>query len=172
MRMIIVVSLLVVGATAWANRDRDMVEQAWKSVKHDQRMWQWALTPPLPGSWPPTTTLTRYAYAFSFDPALADGQRVAGPWARIVLPPEGAPRLEALRPDLHELGIQGVHPVAPSERPSADELQAADLQMKAIDPKAAPPRELKRVVCYWRSNNGVIAAALADQQAFFSWLRC
>ena len=81
----------------------------------DGRLWQRALTPRLPLSWPPAadTPWVVYAYATAFDPQLADGVRVSEPYARIVEAADGSAQVEPLGA-VEAVEIQGVSPVARS----------------------------------------------------------
>jgi len=149
----------------------------------EPRFWNFQSSPPLPCAWPAQGSgkICYYLYAQATDPRLADGVRVAAPWAKAVADlrlPSPDPRIELLGMRLEELGIQGYRPLSGGELAIVKTGDAAKRGLEAWvagRPGLSPGSlaEIKTYYCQWKRNNGVIAAALAPQQAeFFAWLAC
>jgi hypothetical protein len=142
----------------------------------DDRMWQRAITPRLPVSWPPAadTEWVTYAYATAMDPQLADGVRVSEPFARIVETRDGVARVEPLG-EIEAVDVQGVSPLTQEQLESLQGLEAATEATRGLtgepaagDPTAATIRAAYRA---WLAVNGAIAARLPEQHAdFLAWV--
>lgn len=145
--------------------------------------WKFLLSPPLPCTWPASGSgkICYYAYAYAMDPSLADGVRVAAPWAKVSLDspfhPEAA-KVETLGKQLQILGIQGVRPLAGGEleiAKSGD--QAKQMLLNWVSEQTPLSQEERAGIvayyCQWTKTNGVIAAAINPLHAdFFAWLGC
>jgi hypothetical protein len=142
--------------------------------------WSMRTTPAFPTAWPPTATTiwVRYAYAAGRDlgGGLADGERVARPWARVELRPGAATAaIVPLSARLEPLAIQGVRPIdaATAARLRQEEqITAACLRLTGPpDPAAAETADLRAFYRAWLGFNGVIADAIrADHGAFLDWI--
>lgn len=142
----------------------------------DGRLWQRAVTPRLPTSWPPAadTPWVVYAYATAFDPQLADGVRISDPFARIVETPDGGARVEPLG-EIEDVDVQGVAPLTQEQQAALQEMDAATEATRGLtgepavgDPAAATIRAAYRA---WLATNGAIAARLPDEHAsFLTWV--
>lgn len=118
--------------------------------------WSHRVSPGFPCSWPVKERgpLCYYAYAAAFDPQLADGERIAAPWARVTVERNNPPKAELLTKAVKELGIQGVRP-----------LKKGETEILKTDSKG--------FYCLWAGTNGVIAAELRKiHPEFFEWLGC
>ena len=142
--------------------------------------WSPRTTPAFPTSWPPTsaTTWVRYVYAAGRDlgGGLADGERVARPWARVELRPGAATAaIVPLSARLEPLDIQGVRPIDGATLAilrTEEQVTAAGRRLTALpDPAAAETAELRAFYRAWLSLNGVIASAIRpDHGAFLAWV--
>ena len=143
-------------------------------------LWQRRETPPLPLEWPPTaaTTWVRHGYAYGFDPrGIADGVRVAAPYARLTLDAAGAvTAVEPAKEEPRELGIQGVKPTnPPSGAIDGDEVRRLELAAVALRGAPAPgSREESSLVSFygsWLEREGVIAEAVRPaHRGFYDWI--
>jgi len=145
------------------------------------RVWTLAVTPVLPSEWPPKPGMVwvRYAYAHGQELQLADGVRVAKPWAVMVLHGGGATAtLEQTSGVLEGLAIQGVRPLGPSEQRVAATADAAEriaptlTTLSALPSSSAKPlNDMKAYYRLWLGTSGVIAEHLRAQHlAFFAWV--
>jgi hypothetical protein len=169
------------GALAWesAAEARQRLEALWRSLDTPAPpFWSSATTPPFPGQWPPTPTTTwvHYAYAYGIDPQLADGAKIARPWARLELAAgSGRARVVLVSRKLGEIGTQGVAPLDAASLKALDTQDAVTahcLQLRGAPP-AGRPETAELVAFYrtWLRFNGVIAEAIAPSHAaFLGWL--
>ena len=142
----------------------------------DDRMWQRAITPRLPVSWPPAadTEWVVYAYATALDPQLADGVRVSEPFARIVETGDAGARVEPLG-EIEAVDVQGVTPLTQEELEALQGLEAATEATRGLtgEPPAGDPAATTIRTGYraWLAANGAIAARLpADHAGFLTWV--
>jgi hypothetical protein len=169
------------GAFAWesATEARQRLETLWRSLDTvAPPFWSSTTTPPFPGQWPPTpaTTWTRYAYAYGLDPQLADGAKIARPWARLDLA-AGSDRVRVvlLSRKLEAIGTQGVAPLDATSLKALDTQEAVAARCLQLGgpPPASHPETAELVAFYrtWLRFNGVIAEAIAPSHAaFLGWL--
>ncbi len=144
--------------------------------------WQYAVSPPIPASWPPDGSGLLYFYAFAYggNPArLADGQFVAAPWARVNVDATGksAPKLEILRKGIKEVGIQGVRPLTQDQITVLKIQPEFEAQMSRLSRDTALPpaatEALKSYFTLWCVTNGTIAEQLRPlHKDFFNWVGC
>lgn len=157
-------------------------ESAWRKASI---RWSYRLTPPFPTHWPlrpgVLARLVSYAYADGLDYSgkLADGVRVAAPWAQVEAPLDGSgpPHIRLLSTVLMEVGIQGVQTVRRGENPSdlasdRDTLaKAYRLMWLAGGEQPAAARQLRTYFAAWTRTHGVIAGAIRPfHESFFNWL--
>lgn len=176
-------------STSLSEKVNALAAKEWRTVappalpSGEPRFWNFQSSPPLPCAWPAQGSgkVCYYLYSQATDPRLADGVRVAAPWAKAVADlrlPSPEPRIEMLGMRLEELGIQGHRPLSGGELAIVKTGDAAKGGLEAWvagRPGLSPGSlaEIKTYYCQWKRNNGVIAAALAPQQAeFFAWLAC
>lgn len=155
-----------------------LVEESAKDVLKGTS-WRSRITPPFPAAWPPdgSGAVDYYAYAFAFDPRIADGERLGAPWARIrVEGRSGEPRLELLARTVQERGIQGVRPLSPNEAavmrdaPALEEKLLSLLVSRRPFPFAAD--DVRQYYCLWAGLNAVAEELRPSHAAFFEWLGC
>lgn len=161
------------------------LDQLWTALKKPATvspddpsiLWDRALTPPLPVRWPPTPGMdwVQYAYAYGRDFRLADGVRVAKPWATMTFHADGTATLTQLTPALEDGGVQGVTPVGQDQRDvlhTGEAAQATALSLTALpEPSSQQAREVKAYYAAWLFYNGVIAGLVrANHAPFFAWL--
>lgn len=155
-----------------------LIEPAWKQVKPAPTAtkqgpgpsWDYRVTPPFPSEWPmtPKSTLVRWVYASAMDPGIRDGQRVAGPWARIDVALDGVAKLTTLSKTLEGNSIQGVKPLMAEQIEVLNKVDETSDALRSGDLKAVKPSW-----CLWLRYNGVIAAKLKPKhQAFLTALAC
>lgn len=155
-----------------------LIDPAWKQIapkpavtsKGPGVMWNFRVAPPMPSEWPmtPKSTLVRWVYASGMDMQISDGQRVAGPWARVVTTADGTSKLEVLSKALEGNDIQGVKPISSTDADIVGKVFETDEALRAGDLAT-----LKGPWCRWLRYNGVIAAKLKPKhQAFFTALAC
>lgn len=164
---------------------QERLDQLWTALKKPVAaspddppiLWDRALTPPLPVRWPPTPGMDwlQYAYAYGRDSRLADGVRVARPWATMTLHANGAATLTQLTPALEDDGVQGVTPVGQGQREAlqtGEAAQATALSLTALpDPSSSRAREVKTYYAAWLFYNGaIIGLVRANHASFFAWL--
>jgi hypothetical protein len=155
------------------------LDALWSQVdKGDGIAWSTATTPLFPNEWPPTpnTTWVRYAFAYGKDPQLADGNRVASPWARIeVSSGSDSATVVPLAATLEAKEVQGVQPIDPAALNALEEgeqVTASALKLTQLpapdSPEAAALRNYYRA---WQKYNGAIASIIKpNHQAFFEWV--
>jgi hypothetical protein len=156
-----------------------LIDPAWKQVKPKPPgismkgpgpSWRYRVAPPMPSDWPmtPKSTIVRWVFAAAIDYGLSDGERVAAPWARIDVAPDGTAKLTVVSKALEGNDIQGVKPIMKTE---------ADLVRKVFETsdalRAGDLAAVKEPWCKWLQYNGVIAAKLKPKhEAFFTALAC
>lgn len=165
---------------------RAQLDQLWTALKKPAAtandapgtLWDKALTPPLPLSWPPAPGMdwVQYAYAYGRDFQIADGVRVGKPWATITLHADGTATLAQLSATLEDGGVQGVTPVGQEQQAilqTGETAQATALSLTALpDPSSPPAREVKAYYASWLFYNGAIAGLVrANHAPFFAWLK-
>jgi hypothetical protein len=134
--------------------------------------WSVRVTPALPEAWR-AREVVYVLYGAARAPGLADGEHILAPWGVARYHDDGKVVTEARAVPASERGIQGVHPVAAAAGPGITEVEPeliALLHGGALP--AQPPARIKEAYCTWKADNGVIAGALGEQQAFFAWLGC
>lgn len=165
------------GATL-RERVTEVVEESAKAVTKGTS-WRPRVSPPFPVAWPPAGGggVDYYAYAFSFDPRLADGEHVGAPWARVrVEGRRGEPRLEVLTKRIEDRGIQGVRPLSQQEAAVLRETDA--LEEKLLSILVSRQRwpivadDVREYYCLWVSVNAVAKDIRPRHEAFFTWLDC
>ena len=168
-------------AFAWESvaEARQRLETLWRSVESPAPpFWSSTTTPLFPGQWPPApgTTWVSYAYAYGLDPQLADGAKIARPWARLELaagPDRARVVLQSRR--LEEIGTQGVAPLdaASLKVLDAQDAVAARCLLLGGPPPAGQAETAELIAFYrtWLRFNGVIAEAITPQHAaFLGWV--
>jgi hypothetical protein len=140
-------------------------------------LWDIAIAPPLPTTWPPKPGMdwVRYAYGHGRDIRLADGLRVARPWATITHHADGTATLIQLATALEDGGVQGFGPVGQQEQAllqTGESAQAAALALIELPAVGSPQAQLiKSYYQLWMRFNGAIAELLrANHEPFFAWL--
>jgi hypothetical protein len=164
---------------------RQQLDQIWETLQKPVAttndvpviLWDKALTPPLPLSWPPAPGIDwmQYAYAYGRDFRLADGVRVGQPWATITLHADGSATLTRLTQALEEGGVQGMVPVGQEQRDALQMGEAAQATAPALtalpDPSSPQTREVKAYYAAWLRFNGAIARLIRVHHApFFTWV--
>jgi len=158
-------------------RVAEMVEAAAKDLTRGT-FWSPAVSPPFPLAWPPdgSGAADYYAFATAFDPRLADGRRLGGPWARVHVEGRGEPRLVGLASRIEDRGIQGVRPLSKQEVTVFRD--AAAMEDKLLSILVSPQRipivadDVREYYCLWVSVNGVAQDIRPRHEAFFAWLDC
>jgi hypothetical protein len=151
----------------------DLLAPAWKALARSPAptvFWDHRVAPPLPADWPmtPTSTVVRWVYAAGRDSTLRDGERIAAPWARIDLGPDGAPKLSTVSKALEVVDTQGVRPLSKVEAEGLKQLVDAEAALRKNDLAA-----VRAGYCGWISMNGAIARRLEPKHAaFFAALDC
>jgi hypothetical protein len=151
------------------------LDVTWRTLdSRDEIGWSAARTPFFPNEWPttPNTVWTSLVYAYGNDPAsgLADGQRVAAPWARVeILAEAQTAHVIKLRDSLIDSGdVQGMRPLGQKEietiTPAGDIIGPPDLA-------AANAEALRRYYAFWLRNHGAICRTLAIPEGFLRWAR-
>lgn len=158
------------------------IEKLFKKLDHGQGMvWNLALTPPLPNSWPPSSSIVwmRYAYARGqdFPPGnLADGEKISSPFLRIELHPDvKSANLVLLATRLKTVGIQGVRPLEPEEANvfrRQSQIEAIVLDSNAVfDLKDSKASDVRGFYRFWMLTNGIIVRELRSfHDPFFQWI--
>jgi hypothetical protein len=159
-------------------RVTQVVEESAKEVAKGTS-WRPRVSPPFPLAWPPDGggAVDYYAFAFSFDPRLADGERLGAPWARVrVEGRSGDPRLEILTRRIEDRGIQGVRPLSKQEAAVLRDTAAMEEKLLGILvsrqrwPIAAD--DVREYYCLWVGLNAVARDIRPRHEAFFAWLDC
>jgi len=159
-------------------RVTEVVEESAKDLTKGTS-WQPRVSPPFPLAWPPdgSGAVDYYAYAFSFDPRLADGERLGAPWARVrVEGRRGEPGLELLTKRIEDRGIQGVRPLSKQE--AAIVRDSAAVEEKLLSILVSRQRwpiladDVREYYCLWVSVNAVTKDIRPHHEAFFAWLDC
>lgn len=140
-------------------------------------MWNMAVTPVLPASWPPSanTLWVRYAYAQGMDMRLADGVYITTPWAKVELRQHGVEAtVVQLGTKLVENGIQGMVPLKQEEFAvlhNSEAPQTTALGLSTLpDPANKNVAAMKTYYKAWLQANGRIARMVeADHGVFFAW---
>jgi hypothetical protein len=134
--------------------------------------WEIQVSPAMPAHWPGARSLIFYAYAYRQEIHLADGVRIAAPWARGEMRPGQPFNVTLLHGPLMPIGIQGVRPMMPQDGDPAQ--RQAQVQALLTTPATAQgDRLIRAYYCGWRARQGVIAASIEPLHPdFFSWLRC
>ena len=142
-------------------------------------MWRPAYSPLFPIEWPPTPTTVwvRYAYAHGQDIALADGVRVAEPWARAEL--QGGNSTAALVPlslKLEPFEVQGVSPINAETLAlfdKAEQVSAYCLGLQALpDLNTREATTMRAFYQTWLNYNGAIAGVIKPSHPiFFEWIQ-
>lgn len=155
------------------------LDTRWQTLTRAEpgRTWRQQPAPPFPATWPLARPgqLCYYRYATGFDPHLADGEHVAGPWVRLeVRLPAQVVQVEFLGAQLAYLGIQGVRPLGQVEAKLWDEAEHLEAHWEALSQAPnleTPPAQLiRRFYKFWASSHGVILAALQPlHPAFVQW---
>lgn len=141
-------------------------------------LWQPAYSPLFPTAWPPApnTVWVRYAYAQGQDVSIADGVRIARPWARIEF--RGDNSASVIIPLTHKVEpfeVQGVSPLDAETQAllqKSEQISTYCLGLKeAPSPDAPNTVTMRRFYQSWLKYNGAIAAAIKlDHPAFFEWV--
>ena len=144
--------------------------------------WQYAISPPVPASWPPDGSGLLYFYAFAYgaNPTrLADGQFVAAPWARVRVDATGksAPKLEILRKDIKGVGIQGVRPLTQDQITVLKTGSECEAQMFKLSQGTSLPiadtEALRSCFTLWCATHGTVVEQLRPlHKDFFNWIGC
>ena len=129
--------------------------------------WSLGVTPPFPDG----VAWVMYGYPRRVSPQLADGEHIGGVFAE-ARPTAGGYALKRVTDKISAVGVQGVHPVAATAVPSAQETLAAHGWVTGGH-RDAMPEVVKRVYCAWKSGNGVVAGQLpASATNFLASLAC
>jgi hypothetical protein len=107
-----------------------------------------------------------------------DGQRVARPWARLLVDLDSPPAtsVESLETTLHEIGTQGVRPLSAAELSIYDSREAVERGLAAATrtgnlPDKANADLVRRFYRAWLRDNAVVAPWVVRQhRAFSRWL--
>lgn len=162
-----------------------VVSDAWRRVEprttgsDPLRAWHVRLTPPFPVIWPPVKEprFDYYAYAYRRDPALADGEHVAAPWARIRVRwlRDEDPELVLLTEEPRAIGVQGVRPLEEEEQRiqrRRDEVEGIVLGLNTL-PHEEHADKVRAFYCLWlRSHDKVAALVSPRHPSFVRWLDC
>jgi hypothetical protein len=162
------------------------LETLWNTLDQDEAptdnlpiIWQPAYSPLFPTEWPPTPTTAwvRYAYAHGQDIALADGVRVAKPWARAELRDgSSTAALVPLSPKLEPFEVQGVSPIDAETLAlfdKAEQVSAYCLTLQTLpDLNTGEAATMRTFYQVWLNYNGVIAGIIKPSHAaFFEWIQ-
>jgi hypothetical protein len=141
-------------------------------------LWRAAYSPLFPTEWPPTpsTVWVRYAYAYGQDVNLADGARVARPWARAEL--RGGSSTAAivpLSPKLEPFEIQGVSPLDAETSALFDKGEQVStycLGLQALpNLNTSEAATMRTFYQAWLNYHGAIASVIKPSHAvFFEWI--
>jgi len=143
--------------------------------------WDYVISPPFPGAWPPDGQglLYYYAYASGFRPGLVDADVVAAPWGRVKVDATGekAPQMELLHRQLREASIQAVRPLKQEEITAYQSKERVEAQIfllsKASSPKGVDAAAIRQYYCLWSKDNGVVAHQIRPfHPGFLNWLDC
>ena len=166
----------------------NLLQKEWKKISRPQGtiqvtlFWNGRLTPAFPCDWPVQkgAMLCYYAYAYTLDPRLADGERIAQAWGKVTVAPsvEGKPEFKILLKEVKELGIQGVRPLRKEEIEiikTADSVEQTLVKWMSSGEKIVNSdlKSFKDFYCLWIQNNGVIAQEIQKfHPDFFGGLGC
>lgn len=101
-----------------------LIQREWQKIKEPDSpsgppFWNYRVSLGYPCIWPVkgSVSLCYYAFAYAFDPQVADGERIAAPWARIVVDPaeKNDLTIEFLSKEINKIGIQGMRPLKAEE---------------------------------------------------------
>lgn len=146
------------------------IEDEWKKINSERNdvVWQYRVSLPFPADWPYKGVEFYYVYAAGQDlrNMIADGELIAGPWARIEITPNGQ-NFVVLTKKLKKIGIQGVRPL------NSKEVDLNHAQNESPKVGYANYESNKKYYCWWIGANGVIADAVRPyHEAFFKSLEC
>jgi hypothetical protein len=113
--------------------------------------WELRRTPPLPICWPPPPNGSAVWFCYAERPSAAGSVELAGPWARITLPADGAaaPIAERWSDSVEPIGRQQ----APGNAVGASQAELVDAARRG-DPNGV----LAPALGEWRAHNALIAA--------------
>jgi hypothetical protein len=165
-----------------------LVQAEWKKLRdklprpaspQESASWEYQLTPAIPAAWPPDGKGIVYYYAFAYGTRmdLRDAQPVAAPWARITSGGQSAPRLEILKKEIKQIGIEGVRPLRQEEIKIFDQRATVDGEIRNLASKTSlagiDPKRVRQFFQFWCSTHGVIAEQLRPRHPqFFAWVGC
>lgn len=160
------------------------LEEIWASrtksgdVNGRPTFWNPAYSPYMAGEWPPTptTTWTRYAYAYGQDPGLSDGLRVAYPWAKVErVAGASTATIIVLGDSIDPYSTQGVRPADPATIAALNSQPSVESYVFGLtglpDPMAPETILMANFYRSWRANHGAIAKELVPLHAdFWVWV--
>lgn len=162
------------------NLNRD-VRTIWEGVEKPGEFTSWRImfTPPFPEVWPPTGSSgwIQYVYAYGQEPQLADGVRVAKPWAELRIGPGGLNgTLNLLSGTLEPAGIQGVFPLPEAQAAIVRDNTSVVAMLWGLGglPSEAQAAPIRAYYDLWLRTNGAILEVLpveAGRTAFISWVK-
>jgi hypothetical protein len=162
-----------------------MIERAWGRVGRPDIAgvsWQWALTPALPLSWPPSGVhVDAFAFAYGADPRRRDSMLVTAPWARLRahLEPGGDVSLAPIGDALLVIGEQGFAPLSEDDvavyraAPTVERVLLDSIRARSVPPDdSIEAITLRTFYAQWLRHSGTVAAELRVAAGdFLDWCR-